>query len=97
PGAPDPAQAPPTRRVRLSPPEEVTSMTDETSPQQQPRPEARTRPTIAQRATSWIAWHAGELAAVGVPSLGAATVHPLLWVLTAGAGAAWGTHEYRQQ
>lgn len=72
-------------------------MTDETSPQQQLRPEARTRPTIAQRATSWAAWHAGELAAVGLPSAGAAMVSPWFWVLTAAATATWAGHETQQR
>ena len=49
-----------------------------------------------QQAAGWVAWHAGELAAVTGPSLVAVAVTPWAWVATAATGGAWLLHEVRQ-
>ncbi|PRX43840.1 hypothetical protein B0I33_1133 [Prauserella shujinwangii] len=51
--------------------------------------------TRTDRVVSWIGWHVGELVAVGVPLLLAATVSVWLAVVSVLAGAAWGVHEFR--
>lgn len=47
--------------------------------------------------TRWVAWHAAELAALGVPALLAITVSAWFWAVAAVAGAGWAVHELRQQ
>jgi hypothetical protein len=44
-------------------------------------------------ALSWIGWHLGELAAVGVPTFLAVTAHPLWTVPALIVAAGWVTHE----
>ena len=55
--------------------------------EQQPRAEACT----------WVAWHTGELAALGLPSVLAVTVSTWFWAVAALGGAGWAVHELRQQ
>ncbi|NIJ14303.1 hypothetical protein FHU38_004647 [Saccharomonospora amisosensis] len=52
--------------------------------------------TRTDRVVSWIGWHIGELVAVGVPLLLAATVTVWLATLSLLAGTAWAIHETRQ-
>lgn len=47
--------------------------------------------------TAWVAWHAAELAALGIPSVLAMTVSVWFWAVAALSGAGWATHEIRQQ
>lgn len=63
-------------------PEEVSPMTE-----QQRRAQV----------TRWVAWHAAELAALGVPALLAITVSTWFWAVAAVAGIGWAVHEVRQQ
>jgi hypothetical protein len=44
---------------------------------------------------SWIGWHLGELAAVGVPAVLAVTTHPLWTVPAVVVAAGWVAHEVR--
>lgn len=52
--------------------------------------------TRTDRVVSWIGWHIGELVAVGVPLLLAATVTVWLAALSLLAGTAWAIHETHQ-
>lgn len=47
--------------------------------------------------TVWVAWHAVELVALGVPSVLAMTVSVWFWAVAALSGAGWAAHEIRQQ
>ena len=46
---------------------------------------------------TWVTWHAGELAALGLPSVLAVTVSAWFWAVAAVGGAGWAAHELRQQ
>ena len=46
---------------------------------------------------TWVTWHAGELAALGIPSVLALTVSAWFWAVAAVGGAGWAAHEIRQQ
>lgn len=50
-----------------------------------------------EQVTRWVAWHAAELAALGVPAVLAVTVSAWFWAVVVVAGAAWAVHEVRQQ
>lgn len=45
----------------------------------------------------WVKWHTHELAAVTVPTVGAVTVHPLLWTVTAVTVIRWGMAEWKHR
>ena len=47
--------------------------------------------------TRWVAWHAAETAALGVPAVLALTVSAWFWAVVVVAGAGWAVHELRQQ
>lgn len=47
--------------------------------------------------TAWVAWHAGELVALGIPSVLALTVSVWFWAVAAIGGAGWVSHEIHQQ
>ena len=46
---------------------------------------------------TWAAWHTGELAALGLPSVLAVTVSTWFWAVAALGGAGWAAHELHQQ
>ena len=62
---------------------------------QQPAP-LTAPPSRGTRAASWIAWHAGELAAVGIPAGLALTVSGWIWLVAAVTAGTWAVHEARQ-
>jgi hypothetical protein len=47
------------------------------------------------RVVSWVGWHLGELAGVGVPTVLAATVHPWWTVPAVVVALGWVAHEVR--
>ncbi|MBA8827097.1 hypothetical protein FHX42_004481 [Saccharopolyspora lacisalsi] len=79
---------PPARHSREI--QEVNIMTD------QHRDVGTRSESTARAVASWIAWHAGELAAVGIPAVAALTLSAWLWGLVALAGGVWAAHEIRQ-
>lgn len=51
--------------------------------------------TRTDRAVSWVGWHIGELFAVGLPLVLAATVSVWCALISVLAGTAWAVHEAR--
>lgn len=49
----------------------------------------------SSQVVTWIGWHLGELAAVGVPAVLAVSVHPLWAVPAAVVAGTWAAHEVR--